>query len=155
MTVHISLPRKQTNVHLDIFFFALDVTQTCCHRDDASRRQPSINMDNYTFCELGAVAFVNIFAGNQVVTAVAVPHSPGLPEMNPSISRVSLCICADRKHDQLRFGTSLNKSLECLSHESPPAGTPRERERDRGGVWRCVIFFISSLYAHNILKTIM
>lgn len=26
---------------LDIFFFTLDVTQTCCHRDDASRRRPS------------------------------------------------------------------------------------------------------------------
>lgn len=85
-------------------------------------------MDNYTFSELGAVAFVNIFARNQVVIAAVVPHSPGLPEMNPSISPVSLCICADRKHDQLRFGTSLNKSLECFSHESPSAGTPRERK---------------------------
>lgn len=127
VTIHISLPEKQTNVHLDIFFFALDVTQTCCHRDDASRRQPFINTDNYTFCELGAVAFVNIFAGNQVVIPAVVPHSPGFPEMNPSMSRVSLCICAERKHDQLHFGTSLNKSLERLSHE--PAGTPRQTER--------------------------
>lgn len=32
----------------------------------------------------------NIFAGIKVVVAAAVVHSPGLPEMNPSIS---LCHC--------------------------------------------------------------
>lgn len=44
--------------------------------------------------------------------------------MNPSISHVSLCIFAERKHDRLQLGTSLNKSVERLSPK--PAGSPRE-----------------------------
>lgn len=91
--------------------------------DDALHRQAIINMANYTLCELGAVVLVNIFAGHQVVIAMAAPHSPGLLEMNRSISHVSLCICADRKHDRLHFGTSLNKSLEGFRRER------KDRER--------------------------
>lgn len=147
MSVHISLPEKQTKVHLNIFFFALDVTQTCCHLDDASRRQPFINKDNYTFLWICCSRAVNIFAGNQVVIPVVVPHSPGLPEMNPSMSRVSLCICAERKHDQLQLGTSLNKSLERLSHE--PAGTPREKEGEREGESRWVVDLCNILWLYE------
>lgn len=124
-TVNVPFPEKQTNVRLDIFFCALDVTQTRFHQDDASHRQPFINMDNYTFCELGCV--VNIVARNRVVIPTVAHRSPGLPEMNPSISHVSQCICAERKHDQLHFGTSLNKSLERLCHET--AWTPIQRAR--------------------------
>lgn len=79
---------------------------------------------------------VNIFAGRQVVIPVEVPHSPGLPEMNPSISRMSLCICAERKHDQLLFGTSLNKILNAWT--TSQKGLP---ERGRLGGW--VRFFVS------------
>lgn len=50
--------------------------------------------------------------GAPAVIAVAGPHSPGLPEMNPSMSCVSLSIHADRKHEQLQFGTSL-EGLRC------------------------------------------
>ena len=93
-----------------------------------------INMDNCAFCQFTAVALVNVFSlGPGCAIPVAVLCSPGLPEMNPSISLVSLCICAERKHDPLQLGTSLNKSRQRLSHE--PAGTPREKGGGGGGGW--------------------
>lgn len=116
-------PRYESkqNARLDIFFFASDVAQTpVAVGDDASRRRCpsstriitlSVNPPTLT------VALVNIFSGNRaaVVAAAALPHSPGPPEMNPCMSGLSLCICADGKHDRVRFSTSLNKSLECFN----------------------------------------
>lgn len=84
------------------------------HRDDASRHRAFINTDNYTFLQSQCSPVVNIFAGNQVVIPVAVPHSAGLPEMNPSMS-LCRCVSAERKHDRLHFDTALNKSLARFS----------------------------------------
>lgn len=111
--------RKQTKRTFGYFLFRL----RCCANPRCrwgwciASPVPFINTDNYTFCEPPlTVALVNIFSGNRAaVVAAALPHSPGPPEMNPCMSGLSLCICADGKHDRVRFSTSLNKSLECFN----------------------------------------
>lgn len=86
-----SLLAKQTNAHLDIFFFASDVAAGMMHRValPSSIRLITLSVNSR------AVAFVNVFTGIRVVyAAAAAAHSPGLPEMNPCISwLVTVCPC--------------------------------------------------------------
>lgn len=89
-----SLLAKQTNAHLDIFFFASDVAAGMMHRVafPSPVRLIMLSLNSH------GVAFVNVFAGIRVVfaaaAAAAAVRSPGLPEMNPCMSwPVTVCTC--------------------------------------------------------------
>lgn len=143
--------QKSKQMYIWIFSFSPQML----HKPVAGRMmhrvaRPSSITDNCAFLRTRCRCVVNIFAVNQLVIPVLVAHSPGLPETNPSISRVSLCICADRKHERLHVGTSLNKSVECSRHE--PAGTPREREWEGGRVRLCYSLCLLIHTHRKILK---
>lgn len=104
-----SLLAKQTNAHLDIFFFASDVAAGMMHR------LPFINTANYALGELARRRLCKCFFIGLFLPPPRLYTAQAFLRWTHACHGLSLCVHADRKQEHVRFGTLSNKLLEYIN----------------------------------------